>query len=133
MATTLLGTAACSDGGIDETKFVTDGLIKANESDYTAEGVALITDGYTLSFESGGVQVKNGAGQTMFQQETPAMVNIMQQGNSLMSFDEFSFTGQYTAVKKNTSQRGLHLGGCSDAVIIFLNGSGLLLPKVHSA
>lgn len=101
MATTLFGTAACSDGGTDESKFLTDGLTTANETDYAAEGIAMVTDGYMLSFESGGVQVKNEAGQTMFQQETPAMVNIMQQGNSLMSFDEFSFTGKYNSIKKN--------------------------------
>ena len=53
MATTLFGTAACSDDGTDESKFLTDGLTTANETDYAAEGIAMVTDGYMLSFESG--------------------------------------------------------------------------------
>lgn len=101
VAATVLGSAGCSDNTNYNGKFVTDGLPLISASDYTEEGTALVTKEYTLTFENGGVQVKNENGMIMFLQDQPAMVTVMQQGNSLMSFDEFLYAGKYATTIKN--------------------------------
>ena len=97
----VLGTAGCSEPINYDGKFITDGLPQISASDYAEDGNALVSEGYTLTFENGGVQVKNESGVTMFLQDSPAMITVMQQGNSLMSFDEASYTGKYTTTIKN--------------------------------
>ena len=97
----VLGTAGCSEPINYDGKFITDGLPQISASDYAEDGNALVSEGYTLTFENGGVQVKNESGVTMFLQDSPAMITVMQQGNSLMSFDESSYTGKYTTTIKN--------------------------------
>ena len=97
----IFGSVGCSNRENYDGKFITDGLPYVSASDYADEGNALRTKDYTLTFENGGVQVKNGSGATMFLQDSPAMVTVMQQSDSLMTFNEFSYTGKYTATVKN--------------------------------
>lgn len=95
--------AACTDDTGSGGNFVTDGVEKAQDSDFLEEGTGLRSGQYTLEFPDGtdgyGVEIRSN-GETMFRQASPVVITVASQ-QGLIGIRESELASGYDSVERH--------------------------------